>query len=88
MPGRDGTGPVTWGRGIGRGLGICYGMNSTRADYGLGFGCRGGMRRGLAGNFITPTTSKELLEQQKELMKRRLEDISIQLDCLSRDEKE
>lgn len=83
MPRRDGSGPMGQGAMTGRGLGLCRGINYERCGYGLGYGLRRGFARGLgaynAGRF-TVLTDKEILEEQKEFLKRRLDAVNRQLD--------
>ncbi|MEW9124531.1 MAG: DUF5320 domain-containing protein [Thermotaleaceae bacterium] len=85
MPRRDGTGPM-----LGRGLGLCTGVNAVRYDAGLGMGFRSGLglacRRGFSGSFAVNQTSskteKELLQEQKDMLQNRLEVINRQLENL------
>ncbi len=84
MPGRDGIGPV--GRGImtGRGLGPCR----TKLEYGAGSesgpGCRCGFGRRFGRGFkvdqVSSKTQKELLQEQKNVLQNRLEDVNKQLE--------
>jgi len=66
MPGRDGTGPMGLGAMRGRGFGFRY-------------GCGGGLGR----NFFAASTAsrgqKELLTEEKEILKARLETVNKQL---------
>ena len=92
MPGRDGTGPMGAGSMTGRGLGFCTGANAVRygAGFGLGLGpgltCRRGFGRrfgrGFAINEATSKTQKELLQNQKTILEKRLEAIDKQLEDL------
>ena len=92
MPRRDGTGPMGAGLMTGRGLGLCTGVNAVRYGAGLGMGlglglaCRrgfgGGYGRGFAINQYSTKTNKDLLQEQKELLKSRLENIDKQLENL------
>lgn len=97
MPKRDGTGPVGVGMITGRGLGPCAGANppNYRPGFGAGFvrassfPCRrgfsgwiGGFERDFAGDPVSPKTRKELLNDQKDLLKDRLEAIEKQLEEL------
>lgn len=88
MPGRDGTGPVGAGAGTGRGMGGCVGApaNGQNPVYGIGrqhrAGCRGmnsrGFGRGFAG--MNPSTAqKAALEQQREALRARLDQVDEQL---------
>jgi hypothetical protein len=76
MPRRDGTGPMGAGSMTGRGLGICTGR------YDAGLGCRRGFGRSFAAAPIDSKTQKELLQEQKDLLKNRLEWIDNQLENL------
>ena len=83
MPGRDGTGVMGNGAKSGRGLGNCKGANAVRNGSGLGLGL--GYRRGMPNCVVDPTvskTQKELLLEQKELLARKLDSISKQLENL------
>jgi hypothetical protein len=95
MPKRDGTGPVGVGVMTGRGLGPCAGANPPNyrprfgAGCGAGFGwrlsfpCRlGGFKSDFAGDSVSPKTRKELLNDQKDFLKDRLEAIEKQLEEL------
>ena len=98
MPRRDGTGPMGQGAMTGRGLGRCTGANvpaygigqgmalgqgfGGRRGFGRGAG-RGfgrGLGRGLVVNQTRPT--KELLQEQKTILKNELEMIDQQLENL------
>lgn len=81
MPGRDGTGPAGGGPMTGRGLGRCGSAGETVSGTGLGmgFGRRGGRGRGLGICRFFGRDSKELLEQEKSVLKGRLEAIDKQL---------
>ena len=94
MPRRDGTGPMGAGSMTGRGLGFCTGANAVKYGAGLGIGlglglaCRRGFGRGRGfgkGFAVDQTSSKsqkELLSEQKALLKDRLEVIDKQLENL------
>lgn len=86
MPGRDGTGPMGHGAMTGKGLGFCASNNAVGYGAGLGLGFGFGCRRGFGRNFpsvpATSKTQKELLAEQKELLERRLDIISKQLESL------
>ena len=94
MPRRDGTGPMGAGSITGRGLGFCTGANAVKygaglgMGLGLGFACRRGFGRGRGfgkGFAVDQTSSKsqkELLSEQKALLKDRLEVIDKQLEDL------
>lgn len=84
MPGRDGRGPVGKGMLSGRGLGSCAGVN--RGVY--GFGCRRGFDNRPFGGFggfwansgRTEKDEKEILKEQRDFLRARLEDIDKQLE--------
>jgi len=96
MPGRDGTGPAGLGSMTGRGLGPCNGTGETYrgAGYGTGtgfsrgFGGGRGRGRGLGLGFFrgfanfnaSSKTQKELLQDQKNILKNRLEEIDKQME--------
>jgi hypothetical protein len=91
MPGRDGSGPHGAGAGTGRGYGPCVGAAKYGAGIGLGLGLglacrhgfrRGGFGRGFFGNQDSSLTKKELLEQQRNALQSRLEEIDRQLHNL------
>ena len=89
MPRRDGTGPMGAGSMTGRGLGSCTGTNAVKygAGFGLGLGlglaCRRGFGRGFGrGNQNTSKTRKELLQEQKNVLKSQLDVIDKQLENL------
>lgn len=92
MPRRDGTGPMGAGSMTGRGLGSCTGANAVTYGAGLGLGlglglaCRRGFGRGfgrgLAVNQNSSKTQKELLQEQKDVLKNRLDVIDKQLENL------
>lgn len=88
MPRRDGTGPMGAGSMTGRGLGSCTGANAVKYGAGLGLGlglglaCRRGFGRGFAVNQNSSKTQKELLQEQKDVLKNRLDVIDKQLENL------
>lgn len=90
MPGRDGTGPMGQGSITGRGLGFCTGVNAKRygnglkRGFGYGMGLNYGCRRGIEGYYAGQSglTNKELLIEQKDILQRRLDEISEQLKNL------
>ena len=88
MPRRDGTGPMGAGSMTGRGLGSCTGANAVKYGAGLGLGlglglaCRRGFGRGFAVNQNSSKTQKELRQEQKDLLKNRLDVIDKQLENL------
>ena len=77
MPRRDGTGPMERGSMTGRGVGVCTGSNAAKygAGFGLGLGCRRGYGRNTNVDQITPETQIELLQEQNDVLQRRLEAI-------------
>jgi len=85
MPRKDGTGPIGRGTMTGRGLGFCTGVNADRygAGLGRGIGLGYGCRRGSEGRYngqLSGLTDKQLLTEQKELLQKRLDAISKQLE--------
>lgn len=90
MPRRDGTGPMGAGKLTGRGLGFCTGTNVAKcgAGFGVGIGIglglarRRGFGRGFSRNDTSNKTSKELLQEQKDILKKRLEVIDRELENL------
>jgi len=92
MPGRDGTGPMGAGSMTGRGLGLCTGANDDKygagpgLGLGLGLACRRGFGRGFGRGFAvnqnSSKTQKELLKEQKNVLKSRLDVIDKQLENL------
>lgn len=90
MPGRDGTGPMGQGSVTGRGLGFCTGVNarkysnSLRRGFGYRMGLNYGCRRSTEGYYAGQSglTDKELLSEQKDILQRRLDEISEQLKNL------
>lgn len=74
MPGRDGTGPIGAGSMTGRGKGFCTGADAVR--YGAGFGMRSVPVCKLG------VGEKELLLEQKNILRKRLEVIDMQLKNL------
>ena len=85
MPGKDGTGVMGHGAKSGRGLGNCTGANAVRKGTGLGLGLGQGYRRGIPNFDADPTvaeTQKELRQEQKKLLERKLDSISKQLESL------
>jgi hypothetical protein len=82
MPRRDGTGPIGAGSMTGRGLGPCANPNAVRYGAGLGQGLGRGLRRGVNVNQSSSKTQKELLQEQREVLKNRVEVIDKQLENL------
>jgi len=91
MPGRDGTGPLGQGAQTGRGLGFCKGDptgvysvgNGRGFGRGMGFGCRKGYR-GSCANLPNELRKEEILKDEKEILQRRLDVVSKQLDDLQK----
>ncbi len=83
MPRRDGTGPIARGPMTGRGLGICAKGNTDIYGAGLGFGFgRKGCGRYLGVDKLDSKDRKEILQDQKNMLKSRLDYIDEQLDDL------
>ncbi|HHW31778.1 MAG TPA: DUF5320 domain-containing protein [Clostridiaceae bacterium] len=92
MPGSNGTGPIGAGPMTGRGFGFCAGANAARygtgrgLGLGLGLACRRGFGRWFGRCFtidgVIPKTQKELLQNQKTILEKRLEAIDKQLENL------
>ncbi|MGE4354528.1 MAG: DUF5320 domain-containing protein [Oscillospiraceae bacterium] len=90
MPRRDGTGPMGFGAGTGRGLGPCTGKNAVKYGAGLGFGfglslaCRHGLRGGFGRGFaarLTPSGSrKAILLAQKDVLQGQISAIDKQIE--------
>jgi hypothetical protein len=72
MPRRNGTGPMGSGPMTGRGMGPC---NNNQVNYARGFG-RG---RGRGFGYNSAPTTKEDLEQEKQFLEQRLEEINKEL---------
>ncbi len=98
LPGIDGSGPMGAGPMTGRGLGPCAGVNDVRygAGFGRGFGRGFGFGRGraygcgfgrgfgwdVAWNQPSSRTQKELLQEQRDILKGRLDAIDEELEDL------
>ena len=87
MPRGDGTGPMGRGPMSGRGMGFCVrAFESGEASY-IGGGIRRGFRRWLGGGCsavpFTPETYKELLENQKDNLQKRIGSIEKELEKLN-----
>ena len=90
MPRRDGNGPMGIGELTGRGFGGCTGTTETNYRAGFGGSPRSGLShrrgfgrgRGINGAIDQNTvgTQKERLQNQKELLKRRLDVIDKHLE--------
>ncbi len=84
MPGRDGTGPRGFGAKTGRGFRRCRGAVLTR--YGAGAGLALGLGLGLGRRmcFVSDDaglkTKKEMLTEEKKVLKSRLDEIEKQLE--------
>ena len=88
MPGRDGTGPMGAATKTGRGLGgcACAGIDGLHPVAGVdcqrraGRGMHGhGAGRGITDLFSSATTRKEALEQNRDVLQRRIDEIDKQL---------
>jgi hypothetical protein len=89
MPRRDGTGPMGGGAMTGRGLGLCTGAKAVKYGAGLGMGlglglaCRrgfgGGLGRGLGFRQVSAKSSKDLLEEEKNILQERIRSIEEEL---------
>lgn len=92
MPRYDGTGPLGYGPGSGRGFGPCgAGMRGGfGGGYGRGFGRGGG--RGLGGFFggwgnpLSKKEHKKFLADYKKALKEELQDIEEEEKSLSKDD--
>ena len=98
MPSRNGTGPVGLGSMTGRGLGSCLSASTVKYGAGLGqrlglgfarrrgLGQRLGLGRGFGKGIIVnqnvPQTQKELLQEQKNVLKNQLDAINKHLENL------
>ncbi len=92
MPRMDGTGPMGAGTMTGRGLGLCTGARAFKygvgmgLGLGLGLGWRRGFGRGVGRCFAASPnfskTKKELLQEQRDALKSRLEAVDKQLENL------
>ena len=87
MAGRDGTGPMGQGPLTGRGMGVCTGARQSRffsgRGCGMGFGGRGRAGAGFGSGFGglgAGTTDKEILNEERELLKQRMEQIDRALE--------
>jgi len=83
-----GVNAVGYGAGLGRGYGAGLGRGYGRG-MGCGMGLGYGSRRGLGGYFagqFSGLTDKEIFAEEKELLQKRLDAISMQLDKLSENE--
>lgn len=65
MPRRDGTGPIS--------------SSCNGTGLGLGSGYRRGPGKNFANDLIEPKKKKELLQKQKELLERKLDDLNKQI---------
>ncbi len=87
MPGRDGSGPTGQGPLTGRRAGLCTGAGQTRLfsgrGCGMGFGGRGRAGAGLGNRFgglNVGATDKEILNEERELLKQRMDQIDRALE--------
>ena len=86
MTTRNRTGSMGYGSMAGKGMGFYARTNALRYCGGFGMGPRFGRRGGFGGVFpvdeISSKTEKELLLEQKEILRDRLEVIDKQLKSL------
>lgn len=90
MPGRDGTGPMGAGSKTGKGFGFCAVNDPVVKNVGIGrefgfgrgYGNRRGFGRGFSVNQNDSISKKELLQEQRTFLKRKLEEIDKQLESL------
>ncbi|NLJ40871.1 MAG: DUF5320 domain-containing protein [Clostridiales bacterium] len=88
MPRRDGTGPMGAGAMCGRGLGPCAGDHAVNYGHGIGIGLGLGLarRRGFGRCFsfyqASSKNQKELLKEQRTILKDQLEAIDKKLENL------
>ena len=87
MAGRDGTGPMGQGPLTGKGMGVCTGARQSRffsgRGCGMGFGGRGRAGAGFGNSFGglgAGATDKEILNEERELLKQRMEQIDRALE--------
>jgi len=80
MPGRDGTGPIGFGREIENGFGFCSGARNGKTRGGALFGRQCGSGFGRAALFDAFEDEKELLTVKKKLLENRLNAINEKLD--------
>ena len=87
MAGRDGTGPMGQGPLTGKGMGVCTGARQSRffsgRGCGMGFGGRGRAGAGFGSGFGglgAGATDKEILNEERELLKQRMEQIDRALE--------
>jgi hypothetical protein len=91
MPRRDGTGPMGMGSMTGRCMGLCNTAKAFRSirGLGLGLGLGLGFRRCLRinsfNNAINSENQKDLLNEQKAILKNRLNEINSQLNTFQDD---
>lgn len=91
MPGGDGTGPLGRGSITGRGRGYCSGFGDAGYGIGRGPGQARGLRRGFGrspgrgpgwGVGFAGLSRKEMLQEQKKVLERRLNIINKELEDL------
>ena len=91
MPGRNGSGPLGQGALTGREMGVCTGARQSRLfsrrGCGMGFGGRGENGYGIGGGvgygingLGGGATDKELLKEERELLKQRMDQIDQSLE--------
>jgi len=93
MAGKDGTGPAGQGPLTGRGMGVCTGARQSRffsgRGCGMGFGGRGGAKAGARtgagfgygfGGIGAGATDKEMLNEEREFLKQRMDQIDRELE--------
>ncbi len=80
MPGRDGTGPMGMGAASGRGAGFCR-VSKAPGKLGLGLGFRRNFSS--SASVETPEDRVAMLEEQKSMLKNRL-DLLNELDTLKK----
>jgi len=96
MPRMDGTGPMGMGAATGRGLGICTGAYTNRANYvrrgrGLGMGFRRFAGRGLGRGFkegfgfTGAVNDKSFLKNQASALRAQLSAVEKQLSDIDTD---
>jgi len=86
MPRRDGTGPLGQGAMTGRGRGFCIKEITSGTDAWAEFGCRRGFRRRFRGCDhsvnIPDETKRSLLQKERDILLKRLENIDKQIEIL------
>lgn len=88
MPQRDGTGPMGAGAMTGRGHGACTSTDAAAFYQTTGLGCqRRAGRRGMQGRvagrgIVSADARKEMLEQQRNALQKRLDSLDGQLTSM------